>query len=442
MNTTAETRAPLSSGQGRLWFAEQLASGASGYVVQRAVRFIGPVNAELLRGAVAVIVARHGILRTTYDDSGPVPEQVEHVSVPDVFAVHDLAGADTETVNAWIAAQRRVPFDLRASPPLRFHLLRIAPDDAVLLLTLHHIAVDGWSVSVVFDELPRVYEALAAGKPPELPPAPSYLDYTRSQHESADPAPAKLKHWRRELAGVDPLSGPEPDFPVASRTTDRAHAVGFRLPAPAWARIDQLSRRFRCTPFMTVLACYAGALHEVGASADLVVATPASGRLDAKYHRLVGFLVNVVPLRVRCDESSTLAGLLAEVRETCLTASEYNDVPFERIVAVSGVRRFPRRPALAQVLYDLHPRPPLPELPGVTTIEWQVPPVATRLEVELHVSYAQDGAVGHLLASADLFDAETAEWFCDIVQQVVTRWTAEPETPLGRILLATEEEPA
>jgi non-ribosomal peptide synthetase component F len=267
------------------------------------------------------------------------------------------------------------------------------------------------------------------------------VDY--ALRESArTPAPAELEHWRRTLAGADPLSGPEPDLSPPLHRTGRAHARTVRLSGPECARIAGLSRVFRCTPFATVLACYAGALHGAGAAPDLVVAIPFSGRMRAEDHRLVGFLVNVLPIRLHCDESTTLTRLLAEVREAYLTASEHADVPYERIVAASVVRRIPRRTQLAQVAYDLHPAPALPDFPGVAAAEWHLEPVATRLEVELHVTFARDGATAHVLASADLFTADTAEYLRAVFGQVVARWPADPGTPLGRVLPAVEEGPS
>ncbi|MFC6094868.1 condensation domain-containing protein, partial [Saccharothrix lopnurensis] len=201
--TTGTTTAPLTPGQARLWLAERLTPGE--YVVQSAVRVSGPLREDVLRACVARLVERHEALRTVLDDRGPEPVQVVLDAAPDV-----VSAEDADDVDARVAELRARPFDLRAEPPVRVTLLRAGPEDHVLVFTYHHIAVDGWSLAVLVRELTELYPALAAGREPDLPPAPRFTDHARR----ARPEPtAALAHWRAELAGLPALSGPRPDLP-------------------------------------------------------------------------------------------------------------------------------------------------------------------------------------------------------------------------------------
>ncbi|MFT7836865.1 condensation domain-containing protein [Saccharothrix sp. BKS2] len=423
--TTGTTTAPLTPGQARLWLAERLTPGE--YVVQSAVRVSGPLREDVLRACVARLVERHEALRTVLDDRGPEPVQVILDAAPDV-----VSAEDADDVDARVAELRARPFDLRAEPPVRVTLLRAGPEDHVLVFTYHHIAVDGWSLAVLVRELTELYPALAAGREPDLPPAPRFTDHARR----ARPEPtAALAHWRAELAGVPALSGPRPDLPPPARRGGLAHARRVELPAEVCAAVAGVARQARATPFQVLLGCFAAVL--TGAddppAAETVVGVPVAGRLDPADHRLVGFLVNVVPVRIACPPATTLRELTGRVRRTVLDAADHADAPFDRIAAAAGLPPTPRRARLAQSVFDLHAPAEPPRFPGARTAWHPVPPTRTRYEVELHLDFTRSGATGHLLTSADLFTADSAEFFRDSFEETARRWTADPGAALRTI---------
>ncbi|MEX5636131.1 condensation domain-containing protein [Parafrankia sp. FMc2] len=438
--TGPERRAPLSAGQSRLFFSELLRPGSGGYVIQRAVRLIGDLDVAALQAAVQLLVGRHEILRTTYSDDGPHPEQVVHPASrgSEVALEHtdlrDRADDGAEAVHRWIAAARGRSFELRAEPPLRTGLARLGADDHVLLITVHHIAMDGWSMSVLLGELATAYAALIRGEEPALPPAPAYRDYVQAEQARAGEIAEHERFWRTRLAGAG-VPGPGLiEYPAEWRRTDEALSAAFTLPGELTARIAELSRRQRCTAFMTVLSVWAGLLTTNSGAAEITVATASSGRLRPEDHGLVGFLVNVVPIRIGCTSEMSLTRLLATVRDACLTASEHNELPYERIVAASRAPRLPNRPTLAQVVFDLHPGAPVPALPGLRASEWPIAARSLRFELELHVTYDRGGADGVLLAAADLFEPDTVERHRDAFVDLLDRWTAEPERALADLI--------
>ncbi|MBQ1075635.1 hypothetical protein KBX06_21075 [Micromonospora sp. C31] len=433
----------LSTAQERLWLSEQLAPAAGGYVVQRALRLTGPVDVPALRAAVRLLLERHEVLRTVYREEDWSVRQVPLAQVPDVLRLHPEVpgGRSAAEVRELIEADRAVPFDLAEAPPLRLSHVPLGPDDAVLLLSVHHIAFDGWSMTVFFDELATGYDAYRAGRVPELPPAPSYLAYAEADRSPGRRSVAgrHLDHWRRTLAGVPAVTGPPTDAPPSARGSDQAYAAATVLDAAVVDRVVRCCREHRCTPFMALLACYAAALCRRAGSTEVTVATAVSGRFDRKHHRLVGLLVNVVPIRVVCPPEADLPTLLAGVRESCLSAWEHADLPYEQIVAASGVARQARRPTLAQVLFDLRPRPRVPALAGLLVREWAIPPIATRFELELHLEVSPGTAAGHLVAARDLFHPETVDAVRDAFVALVDAWTLDPHRPLGQVAEPREE---
>ncbi|MFE7131597.1 condensation domain-containing protein [Streptomyces sp. NPDC057638] len=430
--TGAAVIAPPSSGQRRLWFSRKLAPDSPAYVIQRALRVHGELDLGALRRSVDAVVRRHDALRTTYRETGAGLEQVVGDAVPEVFTVVPataVGGTDAD-IDTWIGTSRARPFDLVGGPVLRFEALPLGDRDHLLLLTVHHIAFDGWSMRVFWRELALAYQAYREGTEPVLDPAPSHLEFTRRQSAAPGATPAALAHWESALANVAPTLDLPHDIPPGERSTGRAHAAGLTLPPETVTRLSALMRHHRSTAFVTLLAAYAALLCVCADTDEAVVATPASGRSGTDSDAdLIGFLVDVVPLRLRCSGTDTLHDLLARTRETCLSAAE-NPVPYERVVALSRVPRRPHRIPLASAGFDLHPPAPLPALAGAEVTEWRVPPVTTRFEVELHLEHRRGESHGTLLVSADLFEADAADALAEMFVDLVTAWSAAPDTPL------------
>ncbi|WP_406205844.1 condensation domain-containing protein [Kitasatospora sp. NBC_01560] len=427
--------AELSSAQQRMWFSEQLAPGNRGYLIQRALRLTGELDVPALRRALARVVERHESLRTTYRQTGSGVRQEVHPAGPDVLDLRAPVAAATgpeqdEAIRTLVEQARGRRFDLAAGPLLRVELAPLGAGEHLLLLTIHHIAFDGWSMGVFFRELAACYGAFAAGAEPALEPAPGFLAHLEQAASRPEPAEA-AGYWRRTLAGAPADSGLPLDFPPGRQSTGRAHLARFDLSEPVRRRLAGLGRAHRCTPFVTALALYAGMLCRCAGTEEITVAVPTAGRAagtDAA--GLVGFLVNVVPVRLHCTPDTSLDDLVDGTRQALLGAME-NPLPFERVVALSGAARQAHRPPLAQVGFDLHGPAEVPGFDGLTVAEWPIPPLVTRFEVELHLDHRRDRSSGQLLLSADLFEPDAAEVLVEELVALAEHWTSTPGLALG-----------
>ncbi|MER7577578.1 condensation domain-containing protein [Streptomyces sp. NPDC126514] len=440
-DASALKTAPLAAGQHRMWFSEQLNPGSGAYVIQRALHVSGPLDLTALRRAVAFMVRRHDVLRTVYRETGSGVEQVVLTETPEVFHVSERranrqggSAVPSADIDGWIQQRRAQPFDLRTGPVLRFDVLPASSDDHILLLTVHHIAFDGWSMRMFFQELSTAYDAyVREGRGPALTPAPSHLDFALSRSADPEPPAAHLAYWTYELNGAPSALELPYDFPPGLRTTGAAHVTTFDLPADAVTRMGKLALHHRCTPFMAMLACYAAMLCGYGETREVMIAAPVAERFDSdEAAQLMGFLVNLVPLRISCLPGDTMPSLLKRTRETCLNAAEF-PVPFERAVALSKVPRLPYRTPLAQAAFDLHRPAPLPSLSGLDVAERPIRAVTTRFGIELHLEHHRDASQGTLLVSADLFHRDAADVLAETFTSLVTAWPAAPHMPLHTV---------
>ena len=339
----------LSFAQERLWFLAQLDPGSPAYNVPEAMRVLGPLDADALRRALAEVVSRHEALRTVFPAVDGRPRAV--VLDPESFPLEcdDLRWEGDEArearVEALAAGEAWRPFDLAAGPLLRARLVRVGEEEHVLLLTLHHIVVDGWSKEVLVTELSALYAAFAAGEPSPLEPlAVQYADYAAWQRAwlAAGVLDEQLAWWKERLAGAPatqrlPTDGPGGEETGAVRSAILLPELGGRLRAVA--------AEGGATPFMALLAAFCVVLRHYGGDDDVVVGTNTAGRPDRRLEGLVGFFLNQVVLRSSLAGDPTFGELLGRVRQTTLDAYEHQDLPFERLVdALSGDRAGSRTP--------------------------------------------------------------------------------------------------
>jgi amino acid adenylation domain-containing protein len=438
------TALPASSGQERLWFADQLTPGSPLYNVHLGTALRGPVDPAALAAALSTVVARHEALRTVLRAIDGRPRQIvaDRLDVP--TRVHDLTGVrpeDRVALTARRAAQHaRAPFDLATGPLLRSDLLRFDATDHAWLLTLHHAVCDGWSVGILFDEVSRAYAAHLAGRTPAFGPLPlQYADYAVWQRETLDGGDLdpQLAYWRDRMAGAPPLLALPTD---RSRPPAQRHAgalVETTLPAPVSAAVHGLARRERVTPFMTLLAAFGAALNRLTGARDLVVGTAVDGRGRVELEPLVGFFTNTVPLRLAVDPASSLREMLGAVRECVVDAQSHADLPFERLVEALVPRRDPSYHPLFQLMFDVQPGGHSAlRLPGVTVVPLRV--LDRRISLfDFSVSVELDPAGIRLTAeyATDLFSREAATVLLDAYVAVLTAAVADPDRPLGTVPL-------
>ena len=409
--------APLSFAQERLWFLDQLEPGGSAYNIGRAYVLQGALSPSALAGALGEIVRRHETLRTRFSllDDRPVqvaePAGRRELSLVDLAAL-PAAALEIEAARLAGATIRRA-FDLARGPLLRTVLLRRGPDEHLLLVVMHHIVSDGWSLSLFVRELAELYGAFAGGAPPAglvLPELPvQYADYAAWQRErwrDGTLAEPLLAYWRQQLAGGPPALELPTD---RARPPSRSHRGDVRqlvLPAAAAAELRAFAWRTGATPFMVLLAVLTAVLSRHGGQRDVVVGSPIAGRNRSEIERLIGFFVNTLVLRSRWQDDPPLGELVALARQATLAAHAHQELPFEQLVAeLAPVRDLGQTP-LFQVLFNLQHPAPEPRLPGLLLAPLQVVRRESRFDLEVEVADGEAPRCSFRYDS-DLFDGAT-----------------------------------
>ncbi|AMW13850.1 hypothetical protein A4E84_32730 [Streptomyces qaidamensis] len=444
-------RTPLSYGQRRLWFLNRFEGPGSGYNMPLSLRLAGPLDRTALGAAVRDLVARHETLRTTFgeDEEGSY-QRVADAADADVELL--VVPVTEDELDERLAREARHPFDLGAEPPLRARLFALAEDDHVLLLLMHHIAADGWSIPLLARDLTRAYTARLDGSEPDWPALPvTYTDYTRWQREllggeddSDSETAAQLDYWTRTLRGLPeelplPTDRPRPASP--SYRGDR-----FEIPVPAGLhdRLHTLAQEHHASVFMVLQAALATLLYRMGGGSDIPVGSPVAGRTDEALDDLVGFFVNTLVLRTDVSGNPSFAELLDRVRDSVLSAYAHQDVPFERLVdALSPERTLARHP-LFQVVLSLNNT--ARAVPGGTAgrhgLRVAAHPVGTGTATfDLLFGFGEepsaDGTPGDLYCSVeystDLFDEATVRAVADRYLRLLQAVAADPRTSVDRI---------
>ncbi|HEX9670007.1 MAG TPA: amino acid adenylation domain-containing protein, partial [Thermoanaerobaculia bacterium] len=450
---------PASFAQERLWFLAQFGVEASAYNIPSAVRLRGRLEVPALATALAEVVRRHEALRTTFSVEGAAVVQVVASAGTAALPLIDLGAlgrsADAELRRLGAAAAAR-PFDLEAGPLLRAALVRLpsAPSDGTpehaLLLVMHHIVSDGWSMGVLLRELSALYQAFAAGRPSPLTPlAIQYADFAAWQRGwlAGEPLARQLAYWREQLAGLPELLELPLDRPRPAVQTFRGAYRPFPLPAETARGLRALGRRQGATLFMTLLAAFETLLGRLSGAIDLAVGSPIAGRNRAETEGLIGFFVNTLVLRADLGAGAdrpgepTFAELLARVREVTLDAYAHQDLPFEKLVEELRPRRDLSHSPLFQVVFGLHNAPAArAHLPGLELRRMEIEVETAKFDLVLQLLETSAGLEGGLEFNRDLFDVATAErllrHFATLVEGVV----AAPEARLSELPLLTASE--
>ncbi|MGA5301848.1 amino acid adenylation domain-containing protein [Nucisporomicrobium flavum] len=433
---------PLSAMQRRLWFLERLTPGTAAYLVPAAVRLRGPLDRVVLRAAVADLVARHESLRTTVVERDGEPVQVVAPSVEIEIGEEDLRGAPVDALEDRVAAAVSTPFDLATGPLLRLRLLRVADGEHRLIVVLHHIVADGWSVSVLFAEFAALYAAHRAGRPAGLPPL--RLQYGEVARSERDDWGDELRYWADRLAGAPhvlelPLDHPRP--PVVSAHGDSRH---FDLPAAPVRDLVAAGRDRGATPFMVLLALFQVLVHRYAGQHDVIIGVPVANRDRAGLEELIGFFVNTLPIRTDLGGDPSFAELLDRVRDACLAAYAHQEVPFDRLVEEVKPARDLSRPPLVQVSFAYQAQPlPSVDVAGLEMTRLPLRSSTARFDLELQlVDDGDNGLSGLIEYKSDLFEGATVERMAGHLRRLVTAAAADPDAPIGALALLDDEERA
>jgi len=439
--------APLSFAQQRLWLLDQLEPGDPAYTLRLLLRLAGPLDRRALAGSFREAVRRHEVLRTAFRAEGGEPVQVvlpppAETGLPclDLTALPEPVRERESLARSRELA--RTGFDLARPPLLRVVLIAIGARDHHLAVTLHHIAADGWSESVLVREVAALYEACAAGRPSPLPELPiQYADYAVWQRSTEVDLDAQLDWWRQELAGAPQ----DLALPVdRARTPAQSRAGGLaaeRMPADLAAGVRELARREGATPFMVFLAAFQTVLHRWSGQEDLLVGTPVANRALPETEGLIGLFVSTIVLRGRMAPVQTFRDLLGRTRETVLGAFAHQDLPFERLVEELAPERNLAVSPLFQVLLTLQPPPAAPRsLPGLTLEPVRLHHDQTLFDLSFDLAEA-DGAVECTLEhSRALFDGTTAARLLASFLHLLAGAVASPERRIAELPLLSAAE--
>ncbi|SDD25289.1 non-ribosomal peptide synthetase [Actinokineospora iranica] len=428
---------PLSFAQQRLWFLHQLEGPSPTYNIATGLRLSGPLDVPALTAALDDVVGRHEALRTVFPSVDGVARQVvrDHADVG-----LTVLPSTEDTLSADLRAASRHCFALAVETPLRVTLFRLADTEHVLLLTLHHIAGDGWSFTPLTRDLGRAYAARLRGESPEWTDLPvQYADYALWQRELDDTS--QVEYWRAALAGIpDELDLPV-DRPRPAESEYAGRLLDFPLDGDIAAGVRSLAGSLGVTPFMVFQAAFAALLTRVGAGADIPIGTPIAGRTDSALDDIVGSFVNTLVLRTDTSGDPTVRELLRRVRQVSLGAYEHQDVPFERLVEVLNPPRSSSRHPLFQVMLAYQNNAPVrPELPGVAVRDEIVDTAVSAFDLTLTIVDDPDqGMAGFAQYSTDLFDRDTVVWLVDGFTKVLRFIMSNVDAPLSSLPVAGRE---
>ena len=407
---------PLSFAQERLWFLSQLGNEAAVYNIPEAYLLQGRLDAAALERSFNEVVRRHESLRTTFPvEGGRVVQSIApalHVDLP--MADLRTLQRQQEEVRRLADAEASRPFDLARGPLIRTMLLRLAPEEHVLLLTQHHIVSDGWSMGIFVRELAALYRASCQGEVSPLAPlAFQYADFARWQREwlRGEVLAQQLAHWKRRMDGAPALVELPTDRPRPSLQTFRGADRALALPAGLARDLEAFSRSHGVSLFMTLLAAFQLLLSRYTGQEDVVVGTPIANRNRSETEGLIGFFVNTLVLRTDLSGDPEIPELLRRVRDVSLHAYTHQDVPFEKLVEELRPERDLSHTALFQVLFALHNAPSMElELPGLTLSRLEPEGKTSKFDLAFHVQPLRDGSLSALARfNRDLFDGTTMD---------------------------------
>ncbi len=437
---------PLSFAQQRLWFLDRFEPGLAIYNIPLALRMLGRLNQEALERSLREIAARHEALRTTFAEVEGQPAQVIATAARlafEVVTLNKLSKPEREAeVQRRAAREARQAFDLARGPLFRASLLRLGADEHVLLLTFHHIVIDGWSLSVFVRELTTLYSAFAQGLPSPLPePVIQYADYAiwQRQRLQGETLEAQLAYWKHALANAPPSLELPSDRRRPAFQSFHGGTRACLIPKSMMTALAHLSRREGVTLFMTLLAAFNVLLHRYSGQEDILVGTPAANRDRPEIEGLIGFFINTLVLRTDLRRNPAFRELLARVREVAVGAYDHQELPFEKLVEELHPPRDLSRAPIFQVMFGLQDAPNQTlALSGLKLHRLKIDYDTAMFDVSLFLWKREEGLIGVLEYNADLFEAGTARRMLEDYQTLLKSIVAHPEQRLSELPLLSE----
>ncbi|MBW4417615.1 MAG: amino acid adenylation domain-containing protein [Myxacorys californica WJT36-NPBG1] len=451
----ASDTAPLSFAQQRLWFLDQFEPGKPFYNLPAAVRLQGHLNVAVLEQSFNAIVERHEALRTTFKQVEGQPVQViakswSETNAPASSAVfivlidlQELPVATREVeVQQFALKEAQQAFDLEHGPLLRTTILQLDATEYVLLLTMHHIVADGWSIGVMIRELAAFYQAFSTGQTPNLPDLPiQYADFAVWQQKQTDMLETQLAYWKQKLQSAPPLLELPADRLRPPEQTFHGATQSLLLPKSLSEALKDLSHRENATLFMTLLAAFKILLYRYTNQIDLVIGTTIANRNRAEVEGLIGIFINTLILRTDLSDNPSFRTLLERVQQVTLEAYAHQDLPFEKLVEELQPDRSLSYNPLFQVMFQLRnaPMPDL-ELLGVTLSVLPIETHTTQFDLSLDVTEVADGLQVLMEYSTDLFDDSTITRMLGHFQTLLTGIVANANQSVSSLPLLTAAE--
>ncbi|GJL56404.1 MAG: hypothetical protein NPIRA02_35360 [Nitrospirales bacterium] len=439
---------PLSFAQHRLWFLAELAPESASYHLPIALKLTGDLKVSALEESFREILRRHAILRTTFPAVNGMPVQMIHESTQLVIDITDLTGMNEEQQNAtlerMLTEEARQPFHLSQGPLCRMKLFQITDEVHVLVVTMHHIIADGWSMGVLVRELTYLYTSQVKGQAPSLPTLPvQYVDFARWQRRRVQEGVlnASLGYWQEQLRGAPEILNVPTDYPRPVVQQYRGAKQEFAIPAHMLTAIRDMSQRQGVTIFMILLAAFKILLARYSGQTDFVVGAPVANRTRVELEGLIGCFVNTLALRTDLSEDPIVSALLARVKETVTTAQAHQAVPFDQVVEAVQPTRVLSHSPLFQVMLAFQ-NMPLNELdlPGLSVEQLSVESGAAQCDLNVAFSETTEGLSSVWEYSLDLFAPSTIARMAAHYQQVLHGMLANPMERISGIPLLTEPE--
>ncbi|WP_248277581.1 non-ribosomal peptide synthetase [Brasilonema sp. UFV-L1] len=441
--------APLSFAQARLWFLEQIEPNSAAYIISQALRLRGELNVGLLQKSLDAIATHHESVRTyitVSKDGSPIqvigtPRSVELTLID--LTQEEQKSNQNERVQHLLHQQMQRPFNLTSDLMLRATLLQIDQHEHILLLVMHHIASDGWSMGILWQQLAAVYEAFLKNLPNPLPKLPiQYADFAVWQRQwfLKEQISHQLDYWKTQLADVPTVLELPTDKPRPPVQTYRGAIETLMLPQPLSASLSTLSRQESVTLFMTLLTAFGTLLYRYTGQENILIGSPVAGRNRTEIEQLIGFFINTVVLRIDCSEHPSFRVLLNRVRQMALGAYAHQDMPFEKLVEELQPERDTSRNPLFQVWFNMLNLGNIDmNLPGLVVEPMSMPEVASKFDLSLYVTEQQQGIQLELVYNTDLFAPERMMEMLDQFHHLLIQIVENPQASITSLSLVTRK---
>lgn len=442
---------PLSFAQQRLWFVDQFqANSRVAYNIPMALRLSGPLNVTALERVIAEIACRHEALRANFKMVEGTPLQTIRSAEPIRLPVVDLQSSQENRIASDLESHLsqqmcrvlQAPFDLSCDLLLRAELLRLEPDMHMLLVSMHHIVSDGWSIGVFTQELSTLYRDFSQQRPPSLPPLPiQYADFAHWQRQQQDAIAPHLEYWLNQLKNIPQRLELPTDYPRPLVQTFQGRRIHFQLSAELSWQLNGLARSSETTLFITLLAAFSSLLYRYSNAEDIVIGSPIANRSRSELEPLIGFFVNTLLLRANLAGEPTFSGLLAQLKQTALEAYNHQDLPLEKIVeAINPERNLSYNP-LFQVMFVLQNAASEPlSLPDITVTPVAVEGTTSKVDLTLSMHETPEGLAGSWEYNSDLFSPETVQRMVGHFETMLAGIVADPLQPVSKLPLLTPRE--